>query len=157
MWLQPAPGQLQVPAGQAPSVWSGLKAWPELHHLKGLVISVSKKLMGQNPDVSIGVRPPRHPFQQVESNGQFDSTIYDLSQGEMIQSLKACVSHRWITEKWEWQAQAVTTYIYFGFVPCLIRWGITLWCCLNNRWLSAEMCLERTAGAELYFLGMCNR
>ena len=57
---------------------SASEACPERQHLKGLVTSVSKQLVGWTPDVSIGVRPPRRRFQLAESNGLSDSTISDL-------------------------------------------------------------------------------
>lgn len=157
MCLQPAPGQLQVPAGQAPSVWSGFKACPELQHLKSLVISVSKKLMGQNPDVSVGVSPPQASF--LAGGEQWAVWWHNFW---LILGWDDSVSESvWFSPLNNWEVRMTSSsgdYLYLLWVcPCSIRWGITLWCCLNNLWLSAEMCLERTAGAELYCLGVCNR
>lgn len=41
---------------------SASEACPESQHLKGLVISASRKIMGQTPDVSVEFRPPKVSF-----------------------------------------------------------------------------------------------
>lgn len=72
----------------------------------------------QHLSAHIGAGPPRNPSQPVERNGHCDGTTPDPSWDGMTHSLRACGSLHWVKRKRGWLAQAVTSYVYFGFV-CL--------------------------------------